>query len=125
MLSTGGAGTGLSGGSETRAAVGRLRSGERESGKAHEEHAVRGGPGQKGRLGEGVGGKGLQGLWTHLRTPGWVDVAGQSWPGSLALLKRRTESPRFSPRCTLHGPPPAGPVAALRLTPVASTDLST
>ena len=37
MLSTGGAGTGLSGGSETRAAVGRVRSGERVSGKAHEE----------------------------------------------------------------------------------------
>ena len=75
------------------------------------QHAVCGGLGQKGRLGEGVGGKGLEGLRRHLETPGWVDLAGQSWPGSLALLKRRTESPRFSLRCTLHGPPPAGPVA--------------
>lgn len=52
------------------------------------QHAVCGGLGQKGRLGEGVGGKGLEGLQRHLGTPGWVDVAGQSWPGSLALLER-------------------------------------
>lgn len=75
------------------------------------EHAVCGGLGQKRRLGEGVGGKGLEGLRRHLGTPGWVDVAGQSWPGSLALLEQRTEPPRSSLRCTLHGPTAARPVA--------------
>ena len=65
------------------------------------QHAVCGGLGQKGRLGDGVGGKGLEGLRRHLETPGWVDLAGQSWPGEGEALRGDPRGITFRSGCCL------------------------